>query len=153
MRGSTCHSKNIKKNRKTSNSRNAITVNTVMWVLPMSTIQHWKILLSFLPRFLVLPLARGCLLKNVIGADIPVNSDNTGSTGLPLRVKEHYHIVFVDGVSISHKIVILIACTIDKILDWYVTRSETTTAYLALLFRIAPLVTSVSDWRLGFRKT
>lgn len=124
-----------------------------MRVSPMNTIQHWKTLISFLPRFLVLLLTRGCFLKNVIGASIPVNSDNTGSTGLPSRVREYYHIVFVDGISISHKIVILIACTIDKILNWYVTHSETTTAYSALLSRIAPLVTAVSDWRPGFRKT
>mgnify|MGYP004443776181 CR=1 FL=1 len=71
---------------------------------------------------------------------------------LPPQVRKHYDIVFVDGIYINRKTVILIACTPHTVLGWYIARSETATAYTALLTRIAAPVIVVSDGGQGFRK-
>lgn len=71
---------------------------------------------------------------------------------LPPLVREHYDVVFVDGIYLSRTIVILIACTTTHIIGWYVARSETSQAYSALLSRIAAPTIAVSDGGPGFRK-
>ena len=71
---------------------------------------------------------------------------------LPPLVNESYDIVFIDGIYITRKIVVLIACTTTHIIGWYVARSQTTAAYTALLSRIAAPTIAVSDGGSGFRK-
>lgn len=46
--------------------------------------------------------------------------------------------VFVDRIYLSHKLVVLIACTKTHVLGWYVAKGETTRAWQALMSRIAP---------------
>ena len=45
--------------------------------------------------------------------------------------------IFVDGIYLSHKLVVLIACTKTHVLGWYVAKGETTRAWQALMSRIA----------------
>ena len=53
--------------------------------------------------------------------------------------------VFVDGIYLSHKLVVLIACTKTHVLGWYVAKGETTRAWQALMSRIAPPDVVVCD--------
>lgn len=52
-------------------------------------------------------------------------------------VDEVHHVVFVDGIYLSGKLVVLIACTKSHVLGWHVTRSENASAWQALFDRIA----------------
>lgn len=60
-------------------------------------------------------------------------------------VDEVHHVVFVDGIYLSRKLVVLIACTKTHVLGWYVARSENTAAWQALFDRIAPADVVVCD--------
>ncbi|WP_204398790.1 IS1249 family transposase [Arcanobacterium pluranimalium] len=60
-------------------------------------------------------------------------------------VEEVHHVVFVDGIYLSRKLVVLIACTKTHVLGWYVARRETTAAWQALFSRIAPPDVVVCD--------
>lgn len=60
-------------------------------------------------------------------------------------VDEVHHVVFIDGIYLSHKLVVLIACTKTHVLGWYVAKSETTHAWQALMSRIAPPDVVVCD--------
>ncbi|QPK80624.1 IS1249 family transposase [Schaalia sp. ZJ405] len=60
-------------------------------------------------------------------------------------VDEVCHVVFVDGIYLSHKLVILIACTKTHVLGWYVAKGETTRAWQSLMSRIAPPDVMVCD--------
>ena len=60
-------------------------------------------------------------------------------------VDEVNHVVFVDGIYLSHKLVVLIACTKTHVLGWYVAKGETTRAWQALMSRIAPPDVVVCD--------
>lgn len=53
-------------------------------------------------------------------------------------VDQVHHVAFIDGIYLSYKLVVLIACTKTHVLGWYVARSETTAAWQALFDRIAP---------------
>ena len=53
--------------------------------------------------------------------------------------------VFVDGIYLSRKLVVLIACTKTHVLGWYVAKGETTRAWQALMSRIAPPDVVVCD--------
>jgi len=52
-------------------------------------------------------------------------------------VDEVHHVVFVDGIYLSRRLVVLIACTKTHVLGWYVARGETVSAWRALFDRIA----------------
>ena len=54
--------------------------------------------------------------------------------------------------SAGRKAVVLIACTPDYVLGWYVARTENSRAWTALMQRIAPLLLVVSDGGGGFEK-
>lgn len=60
-------------------------------------------------------------------------------------VDEVHHVVFVDGIYLSRKLVVLIACTKTHVLGWHVARQETTAAWQALFARIAPPDVVVCD--------
>ena len=53
-------------------------------------------------------------------------------------VDEVHEVVFVDGIHLGRKAVVLIAQSRDFILGWYVARSENSRAWEALMSRIAP---------------
>lgn len=60
-------------------------------------------------------------------------------------VDEVHHVVFVDGIYLSHRLVVLIACTKTHVLGWHVARGETSSAWQALFSRIAPPDVVVCD--------
>lgn len=64
-------------------------------------------------------------------------------------VDEVHHVVFVDGIYLSHTLVVLIAYTKEHVLGWYVARGETTSAWSALFSRIAPPDVVVCDGGTG----
>ena len=69
---------------------------------------------------------------------------------MPEVVDEIHRVIYVDGIYIAQDIVILIACSDEYVLSWYLARAETTRAWRALLSRIAPPDMVVSDGGSGF---
>ena len=69
---------------------------------------------------------------------------------LPPLVDEVHKVVYVDGIHLGRKAVVLIACTDDYVLGWYLAKEENTRAWEALMSRIAPPVVVVSDGGRGF---
>ena len=67
-------------------------------------------------------------------------------------VDEVHEVVFVDGIHLGRKAVVLIAQSRDFILGWYVARSENSRAWEALMNRIAPPDVVVTDGGSGFEK-
>lgn len=67
-------------------------------------------------------------------------------------VDEVYEVVFVDGIHLGRKAVVLIAQTREHVLGWYVARSENSRAWEALMSRIAPPEVVVCDGGSGFEK-
>lgn len=67
-------------------------------------------------------------------------------------VDEVHDVVFVDGIHLGRKAVVLIACTPDYVLGWYVAGAENSRAWTALMQRIAPPLLVVSDGGGGFEK-
>lgn len=53
-------------------------------------------------------------------------------------VDEVHHVVFVDGIYLARNVVVLIACTKNHVLGWYVAKGEYSGAWQALFDRIAP---------------
>lgn len=72
-----------------------------------------------------------------------------GRSGL---VDEVHDVVFVDGIHLGRKAVVLIAQTREYILGWYVARTENARAWEALMSRIAPPDLVVTDGGSGFEK-
>lgn len=56
---------------------------------------------------------------------------------MPDVVDEVHRVVFVDGIYLDRGLCVLIACTEDYVLSWYLARRETTAAWRALLRTIA----------------
>ena len=71
---------------------------------------------------------------------------------IPERVDTAYDVVFVDGLYLRRNCVILIACTPEHIIGWYLARSEYTRAWEYLLSRISPPALVVSDGGQGFKR-
>ena len=67
-------------------------------------------------------------------------------------VDEVHDVVFVDGIHLGRKAVVLIACTPDYVLGWYAARAENSRAWTALMQRIAPPLLVVTDGGSGFEK-
>lgn len=65
---------------------------------------------------------------------------------------EIHPVVFVDGLHLGRKAVILIATTEEHVIGWYAARSENARAWAALLARIAPPDLVVVDGASGFEK-
>lgn len=65
---------------------------------------------------------------------------------------EVHNVVFVDGICLGCKTVVLIACTPDYVLGRYVARTENSRAWTALMQRIAPPLLVVCDGGGGFEK-
>lgn len=71
---------------------------------------------------------------------------------MPDVVDEIHRVIYVDGIYLAPNVVILIACSDEYVLSWYLARSETSRAWEALLSRIAPPEMVVSDGGTGFAK-
>lgn len=71
---------------------------------------------------------------------------------LPPIIDEIHRVVYLDGIHLGRKAVILIACTNTHILGWYLARSENSRAWAALMRRIAPPDVAVCDGASGFAK-
>ena len=69
---------------------------------------------------------------------------------MPEVVDEIHRVVYVDGIYLARDVVVLIACSDDHVLSWYLARAETTRAWRALLSRIAPPDVVVTDGGSGF---
>lgn len=71
---------------------------------------------------------------------------------LPPIVDEIHRVIYVDGIYIARNIVILIACSDEYVLGWYLARSENSKSWAALMSRIAPPLMVVTDGGTGFEK-
>ena len=71
---------------------------------------------------------------------------------LPPLVDEVHRVVYVDGIHLGRKAVVLIACSDEHVLGWYLAREENSRAWEALLSRIAPPLMVVTDGGTGFEK-
>lgn len=67
-------------------------------------------------------------------------------------VDEVHEVIFVDGIHLGRKAVVLIARSRHHVLGWYVARNENSRAWAALLARIAPPQMVVTDGGSGFEK-
>ena len=61
-----------------------------------------------------------------------------------------HRVVYVDGIYVARNVVVLIACSDEHVLSWYLARSESVRAWKALLSRIAPPDVVVTDGGTGF---
>ena len=71
---------------------------------------------------------------------------------MPEVVDEVHRVVYVDGIYLTRGLCVLIACSDDYVLSWYLARGETSRAWKALLERMAPPDMVVSDGGPGFAK-
>ena len=69
---------------------------------------------------------------------------------MPEVVDEVHRVVYVDGIYVARDLVVLIACSDEHVLSWYMARGETKRAWKALLSRIAPPDMVVTDGGPGF---
>ena len=71
---------------------------------------------------------------------------------MPPKIEEARQVVFVDGIHLGRRAVVLIASDEKHALGWYVCRQENSRAWAALLARIAAPQVVVSDGGPGFAK-
>lgn len=69
---------------------------------------------------------------------------------MPDVVDEVHRVVYVDGIYLERNLCVLIACTEEHVLSWYLARGETALAWRALLRTIAPPEVVVTDGGSGF---
>lgn len=69
---------------------------------------------------------------------------------MPDVVDEVHRVVYVDGIYLARGVCVLIACSDEHVLSWYLARGETTLAWRALLRTIAPPDMVVTDGGSGF---
>lgn len=69
---------------------------------------------------------------------------------MPDVVDEVHRVVYVDGIYLERNLCVLIACTEEHVLSWYLARGETALAWKALLRTIAPPEVVVTDGGSGF---
>lgn len=71
---------------------------------------------------------------------------------LPVHTGEVHDTVFVDGIYVTRKLVVLIACSKEHVLAWHLAESECTAAWMALLLKVPAPTMVVTDGGSGFRK-
>lgn len=71
---------------------------------------------------------------------------------LPSVTGEVCRVVFVDGIHLGRKAVVLVARSEEHVLGWYVAKGENSRAYKALMARIAPPGVVVTDGGSGFQR-
>ena len=70
---------------------------------------------------------------------------------LPPLVDEIHRVIYVDGIYLNRNTVVLIACSKDYVLGWYLAQSENSRAWQALLSRIAAPDMVITDGGQGFK--
>lgn len=71
---------------------------------------------------------------------------------LPEYTGEIHDVVFVDGIYITRKLVVLIACSRKHVLAWHLAESECASAWAALLLKVPAPIMVVTDGGSGFKK-
>ncbi len=71
---------------------------------------------------------------------------------LPGYTGEVHDVVFVDGIHVAKKLVVLIACSRDHVLAWHLAQSECSSAWAALLLKVPAPTMVVTDGGSGFNK-
>lgn len=71
---------------------------------------------------------------------------------LPTIVDEVHRVIYVDGIHLGRKAVVLIARTEEHVVGWYLAKTENSRAWAALMSRIAPPDMVVTDGGSGFEK-
>ncbi len=71
---------------------------------------------------------------------------------MPSFVDEVHRVIYVDGIHLGRNAVILIACSRDYVLSWYLAKSENSAAWEALMRTIVPPEVVVTDGGSGFAK-
>lgn len=71
---------------------------------------------------------------------------------MPPKVESPRRVVFVDGIHLGRKAVVLIASDEGHALGWHLCRSENSRAWAALMSRVAAPEVVVSDGGDGFQK-
>ena len=71
---------------------------------------------------------------------------------MPEVIDEVHRVIYCDGIYLSRSLCILIACSDDHVLSWYLARGETSRSWSALMDRIAPPEMVVTDGGSGFAK-
>lgn len=71
---------------------------------------------------------------------------------LPAYTGEVHDVVFVDGIYVTKKLVVLIACSREHVLAWHLAQSECSAAWAALMLKVPAPVMVVTDGGSGFRK-
>ncbi len=71
---------------------------------------------------------------------------------LPDFAGEVHDVLFVDGIYISKRLVVLIACTKWHVVAWHLAESECSASWAALMAKVAPPTMVVTDGGSGFKK-
>lgn len=71
---------------------------------------------------------------------------------MPPLIDEIHHVVYVDGIHLGRKAVVLIATSDAHVLGWYLARTENSRAWAALMSRIAAPDVVITDGGSGFEK-
>ena len=71
---------------------------------------------------------------------------------MPPLIDEVHRVVYIDGIYLDRKAVVLIARSDKHVLGWYLARTENSRAWKALMNRIPPPDVVVSDGGSGFEK-
>ncbi len=71
---------------------------------------------------------------------------------LPEYTGEVHDVVFVDGIYVAKKLVVLIACSREHVLAWHLAESECSGAWAALMLKVPDHTMVVTDGGSGFRK-
>jgi len=69
---------------------------------------------------------------------------------LPRKCDEYHRILYVDGIWLERKLVILIVCSDEKVISWFLAQGETKSAWEALMAPIPAPQVVVSDGGTGF---
>lgn len=67
-------------------------------------------------------------------------------------IDEVFPVIYVDGIHVGRKAVVLIARNDTHVLGWYIARTENSAAWASLMGRIAPPDVVVADGGAGFAK-
>lgn len=71
---------------------------------------------------------------------------------LPETTGEMHDALFVDGICISRKLVVLIAATKEHVVSRHLAESECSASWAALVMRVAPPAMVATDGGAGFKK-
>ena len=71
---------------------------------------------------------------------------------MPVPDGEFHRVLFVDGIWLAERLVVLICCSEDRVVSWYMAQSENSRAWSALMDPIPAPDVVVTDGGSGFAK-